>query len=220
MKKIIFILILILCVSVIFGQEEISKKQNKKNIEYLEQIDANINGTLRLLTAFNESANKMPDLITGLDIFSQFLMELTLECSNLKKNIAESQDLKPMNREILIQMLISTLNPDMKFVPFYIDKDKDAQNREMMKVMHAGIVDKVVDLQKKILQEEQGIIESETFNKYFFNLHSQHFIYQLLLDFVEPSEKLSKDNRNYLLKMIDELDAMMQEEKSDKENSK
>ncbi len=217
MKKRNFILIIVfvyLSVNLI-ADEEISKQQNKLNIEYLEQLDANINGTLKILTAFNTSANKMPDLITGLELFSQFLMELTLECSNLKKNMAESQDLEPMDREILIQMLISTLNPDIKLIPYYIDQSKDDQNREMMKIMHARIVEHIVNLQKKILQEEQGIVESETFNKYFFNLHSQHFVYQLLLDYMEPSEKLSKDNRNYLVKMVRTLEDILIEKKNE-----
>jgi hypothetical protein len=214
MKKIhlALIAVFIMLTFNMFGSETISKQQNENNIEFLKQLDANINGTLRILAAFNETTNKMPDLITGLELFSRFLMERTLDCSNLKKNIIDSKEMDPEDRETLIQILITTLNPEIKFLPFQITDDVDKRNREAMKVLHAGIVDHVIDLQKIIIQEEQGIIESETFNKHFFNLHSQHFVYQLLLDFMEPSQNLSKENRNYLLEMARALEEIMLEE--------
>ncbi|MFC1898588.1 hypothetical protein ACFLYJ_03345 [Candidatus Cloacimonadota bacterium] len=218
--KIIISILIVLTTLNLSAQEKISNQQNKNNLEYLEQLDANLTGTIQMLQAFNKSATIMPDFIDGANLYSQFLMERTMDCSNLKKNIADSQDLEPMDREIVIELLISFLNPDVKLLPFQIDEDKDLQNRALIKVMHKRIVDQVVDLQKKILNEEQGIVESETFNKYFFNLHSQHFVYQLLLDFMEPSEKLSKDNRNYLLTMIRTLEDMMMDEKIPEENSK
>lgn len=201
----------------LFPKEKISQHQDENNSSYLQQLDANINGTLQILTAFNTAANKMPDLVTGLDIYSKFLMELTLECSNLKNSIAVSAEMTAEEREILIQDLIASLNPSVKFLPFFIDDKKDEQNRELMQIMHKRVIEHVVDLQKKILQEEKGIIESKTFNKYFFNLHSQHFLYQLLLDFMEPADKLSRDNRDYLLKMTRELEDMMLEENDIKE---
>ena len=209
-------LIICFCLAVhLYAQQNISKQQNQKNIEYLTQLDANINGTLQLLSAFHDTAGKMPDSITGLDLFSRFLLELTLECSKLKKSISAAGEMSHQEREIQIQRLISTLHPNVAFLPFHIDRNKDEQNREAMQILHAGIIEQVIELQKKILQEELGIIESYTFHKYFFHLHSQHFIYQLLLDFIEPSEKLSEDNRNYLLRMARHLEASMQEEKSD-----
>ena len=204
------ITILVFFVLNIFGLEKITKKQNEQNTAYLNQLDANINGTLRILTAFNETTNKMPDLIAGLELFSRFLMERTLDCSNLKKSITESKEMNAEDRESLIQILIATLNPEVKYLPFHISEDVDKRNRESIKVLHAGIVDHVIELQKIIIQEEQGIIESETFNQHFFNLHSQHFIYQLLLDFLEPSQNLSKENRNYLLEMAKALESMIQ----------
>jgi hypothetical protein len=139
-------------------------------------------------------------------------MELTLECSNIKKNISSASEMTAEEREIQIQEMIESLNPSVEYLPFYIDNSKDQQNRELIKIMQNRLIEHVLELQKKILAEEKGIIESETFNKYFFNLHSRHFMYQLLLDFLDPSDKLSRDNRNYLLSMTRALEDLLMEE--------
>lgn len=181
---------------------KIEPEQDGRNLEYLQILDQNINGTIKILTAFNDNLDKIPTDITGTNTFSQFLMELTLECSNLKKQILESNELNANEREELIKLLVSTLHPDINWFPYVINQDKDEQNKQIALIMRRRIKEHIITTQKKIFEEEKGILESKTFHKYFFSLHSQHFMYQLLMDFLEPSDKLSKDNRDYLIKVV------------------
>lgn len=185
----------------------ISTAQDQNNKDYLDQLDRNISGTIQVLSSFNEMLENLPEQIAGTDAFSQFLMELTLECSGIKKQIARSEALTAGEREELINLLILNLNPEVKWFPVLISEEEDEQNKQMIKIMLRRIIGHVLALQKEILREEEGILASGTFHKYFFSLHSRHFMFQLLLDFLEPSDDLSPKNRDFLIRMVRRIEA-------------
>ena len=209
MKKIFLIIITLISLNAFAAK--VSSQQNKLNKEYLTLLDLNIGGTIKLLSSFNTILDSLPDQITGTQLFSGFLMDLTLECGNLKKHIALTETMKSAEREEMIQVLIATLNPDIEYLPYSVSKEQDEQNRQILAAMHIRFKNRLFALQKEILREETLILESGTFNKYFFNLHSQHFMYELLMDFIEPSGNLSRENRNYLIQMATQLEEMMAE---------
>ena len=62
------------------------------------------------------------------------------------------------------------------------------------------------DIRKEIIIEEEKIIEIKTFDQYFFHLHSQQFIYQLVLNFLKPSDHLSRSNRAFLIRVAAEIE--------------
>lgn len=211
MKKIYILLIIFsLCLSA--SAEQISKGQDELNKNYLIELDANLTQTIKILTAFNDTANKIPDSITGLGTYKKFLMEMTLECSNIKRNIQTSKEESSMEREVFIQTLISSLKPDVQFLPVIIDNKKDDTNRELMDIFFQRIQKHLSDLRKSILEEEKGVMESGTFNKYFLDLHSRHFIYLLTCNLIEPSESLSRENRDFLIKIIRNIEESLMEE--------
>ncbi len=212
MKKIyLSLIILSLCLSA--SAEQVSKKQDKLNKNYLIELDNNLTQTINIFTVFNDTANKIPDSITGIGTYKKFLMEMTLECSNIKRNIQNSKEESSMEREILIQMLISSLKPDIQFMPVIIDNKKDDANRELMDIFFQRIQKHLSVLRKSILEEEKEVMESGTFNKYFLDLHSRHFIYLLTCNFIEPSESLSRENRDFLLKVVRNIENSLMEEK-------
>lgn len=205
MKKIIVLWILIgLTISAI-ADTKISLEQNMLNREYLVEVDNNITATLDLLTAFNNTLNKMPEYIEGSRLFSKFLMEMTMECSGMRNSIKESLTANAEERDLLIQILIANLNPGVELFSSEIDSAQDDLNKEEIAAIQKTMKFAINELQKKIIVQEKGIVESKTFNKYFFNLHTQHLMYQLSLNFAEPSDKLSRENRFYLLQVIREI---------------
>ncbi|MCD4796039.1 MAG: hypothetical protein K8R49_02570 [Candidatus Cloacimonetes bacterium] len=211
MKKIYILLIIFsLCLSA--SAEQISKGQDELNKNYLIELDANLTQTIKILTAFNDTANKIPDSITGLGTYKIFLMEMTLECSNIKRNIQTSEEESSIEREVFIQTLISSLKPDVQFLPVIIDNKKDDTNRELMDIFFQRIQKHLSVLRKSILEEEKGVMESGTFNKYFLDLHSRHFIYLLTCNLIEPSESLSRENRDFLIKIIRNIEESLMEE--------
>jgi len=213
-NKIILLILTIFFSNFLFSEVDISKKQNKLNDEYLQELDLSLIKTIDLLAVFNETSKKIPETVTGVNIYRKFLMEMTLECSNIRQKIAGSEKKNSMEREILIQMLISSLKPDVQFLPTPIDDKKDSQNKQLLEIMNTRIQKHISVLRKSILDEEKGVLESGTFNKYFLDLHSKHFMYILLLDFLKPVEKLSKENRAYLLIMVREIEDFLIEEKN------
>ncbi len=210
-NKIILLLLTIVFSNLLFSENDISKKQNKLNEEYLQELDSNLIETIDLLAVFNETSKKIPETVTGVSVYRKFLLEMTLECSNIRQKIADSEKKNSIRHEILIQMLISGLKPDVQFLPVPIGNKKDLQNKQLLEIMNERIQKHVTTLRKSILYEEKVILESGTFNKYFLDLHSKHFMYILLLDFLKPGKKLSKENRAYLLIMVKEIEGSLLE---------
>jgi hypothetical protein len=192
---------------------QISRAQDNK--EYLLQLDRNISGTIEVMTTFNETLINLPDHIKGKTAFSVFLMEMTMECGGIKKDISLSWDFSAVDREEMIRNLIANLNPEVPWFPYYINNDKDRQNRELTVILKKRLIEHVLAVQKEIMRQEAGILESGSFHKYFFHLHSEHFMYQLLLDFIEPADYLSADNRDYLIKMVRHIEDSLIKAKSE-----
>jgi hypothetical protein len=195
---------------------KISVKQDSRNFDYLQFLDENLTGTIEVLSTFNSTLDKLPADIKGVNAFSQFLMSLTMECSNLKKEIATSYQLSFTEREELIRVLISSLNPEIKWFPFEISREQDEQNQQIAQIMQGRFREQISHLRQQIFKEEAGILEAKTFYKYFFYLHSQHFMYKLMMDFLEPSENLSRENRDYLIKMVRAIEDDLMNEKPPK----
>ena len=213
MKRIYFISLILLTVLCVYPDRKISTKQDILNREYLMEVDENITSTIDLLAAFNNTLKQMPEDIEGSLLFSNFLMEMTMECGSMRKSISESRAIGSSETHLLIIQLISNLNPGIELKTSEIDEKEDILNKDKIAVQEKKMRFIVVELQKRIISEEKGIIKSKTFNKHFFNLHTQHYVFQLLLDFMEPSEKLSRENRNFLLSIARTLDNLMLGEK-------
>ncbi len=173
--------------------------QNVDNDEYLRQLDANILGTIDMLTAFNEAAQNVEVDIKGWSIYSTLLMEFTLECSNLRKLIASADTLHSKQTEKLITTLISNLKPDVD--DEIIPEDSENNLEETIRYFK----EKQNSLRIKIIKTENRIIQNKTFSKLYLSLHSENFIYSLLLDFLEPAAKLSVKNRKFLINVAENI---------------
>jgi hypothetical protein len=203
MKK---ITIIIFCLALALSAYAFPKKQDKNNIAYIDEIDMNIDDTIELIGIFNDIANNMSNSVKGANEFSQYLMGLTLECSSMRKIISESIDLDDLEREWTIRIIWDFLKPhDIELIS-PISAKADKQNRIVLNELYTIYQDKINHLRKGILDEEKIIKKNNTITTRYLALHNSHFMYHLILGFIENHHYLSRSNRQYLINLIDAVE--------------
>ena len=185
---------------------EITKTQNNMNLIFLRELDSNLLETIKIMDAYNQATDNIPYEVLGIERYQKFLMEMTMICMNLRNDITSSIELNSEQREVFVKELISSLKPDVKSITESITKQQDLQGKRFCKLLKQKINNHLKDIRKEIIIEEETIIESKTFDQYFFHLHSQHFIYQLILNFLKPSDHLSRSNRAFLIRVAAEIE--------------
>ncbi|MEA2097311.1 MAG: hypothetical protein U9P73_11565 [Candidatus Cloacimonadota bacterium] len=185
---------------------EISKTQNNMNLIFLRELDSNLLETIKIMDAYNQATDNIPYDILGTEGYQKFLMEMTMICMNLRNDISSSIELNSEQREMLIKELISSIKPDVKSVSESITKQQDLQGKRFSKLFKQKINAHLKEIRKEIIIEEEKIIESKTFDQYYFHLHSQQFIYHLIMNFLKLSEHLSRSNRAFLIRVTAEIE--------------
>ena len=204
LKKIVITIIL---ATIFIGlNSEISKTQNNMNLIFLRELDSNLLETIKIMDAYNQASNNIPYEVLGTDRYQKFLMEMTMICMNLRNDISSSIELNSEQREMLIKELISSIKPDVKSVSESITKQQDLQGKRFSKLLKQKINAHLKEIRKEIIIEEEKIIESKTFDQYYFHLHSQQFIYHLIMNFLKLSEHLSRSNRAFLIRVAAEIE--------------
>ncbi len=201
------LVIAILLATIFIGlNAEISKTQNNMNLIFLREVDSNLLETIKIMDAYNQATNNIPYDVMGTERYQKFLMEMTMICMNLRNEISSSIKFNSEQRELFIQELISSIKPDVKIVSEPITKQQNMQGKQFSKLLSQKINSHLKDIRKEIITEEEKIMESKTFDQYYFHLHSQQFIYHLIIDFLKPSEHLSKINRAFLIRVAAEIE--------------
>ena len=185
---------------------EITKTQNNMNLIFLRELDSNLLETIKIMDAYNQATDNIPYEVFGIERYQKFLMEMTMICMNLRNDISSSIELNSEQREVFVNELINSLKPDVKSISESITKQQDLQGKQFCKLLKKKINTHLKDIRKEIIIEEEKIIESKTFDQYFFHLHSQQFIYQLVLNFLKPSDHLSRSNRAFLIRVAAEIE--------------
>ncbi|MBN2460579.1 MAG: hypothetical protein JXB60_03140 [Candidatus Cloacimonetes bacterium] len=196
--------LLLLLIGILFSgclKDGVSKKQDELNRKYLYQFNQNLLSTIELLVTFNTAAQNMGESIEGSQQFSGFLMEMTVQCSSLIDLIRSAETLDPAEREGHIQLIMSNLRPQEITLPARIDKKRDQSNRLYLQSASDNLGRQLGLLLRDITREEQVIMTAGKVTADYFKLHSHHFLFSLLHDFVEPSELLSRFNREYLVEL-------------------
>jgi len=201
------IAITILLASVFIGlTAEISKTQNNMNLIYLREVDTKLLETIKIMDAYNQATRNIPFEVLGTERYQKFLMEMTMITMNLRNDISSSVTLNSEEREIFIHKLINSIKPDVQSVSEPVTKKQDLQGKQFSKLLMKKISRHLINLREEIIIEEEKIMESKTFDQYYFHLHSQHYIYQLVSAFLHPSQHLSRDNRAFLIRVASEIE--------------
>ena len=204
LKKIVIIIFL---ATIFIGlSAEITKTQNNMNLIFLRELNSNLLDTIKMMDAYNKASDNVPYEVLGTEKYKKFLMEMTMICMNLRNDISSSIELNFEQREIFVQELISSIKPDVKIISESITKQQDLQGVQFGKLFMQRINSHLKDIRKEIITEEEKIMESKTFDQYYFHLHSQQFIYQLIMDFMQPFEHLSKKNRAFIIRIAAEIE--------------
>jgi hypothetical protein len=184
------------------NSQNISEEQNIKNKQYLVNLDLNVLETIDIMVMFNDASKQLPDdTINGIYTYQKFLFDMTMECSNIRNDIKLSKVMTSNEREEHIAMMFATIRPEVIYTYKEIDNSHDLKNHETINELHERIKKYITFLQNEIIKSDKSVIENKSISKYFMNIHSQHFMFQLLSDYIVNSDKLSHNNREYLLKI-------------------
>ena len=200
MKK-LKLIILMLFITLLYAKN-VSDEQNIKNKQYLVNLDLNVLETIDIMVMFDDVSKQLPeDTINGMYTYQKFLFDMTMECSNIRNDVKLSRDMSPNEREEHIAMMLAAIRSEVIFIHKKNDNLQDLKNRETINELHERIKKYIFFLQKEIIKSDKGVIENKSISKYYLNLHSQHFMLQLLSDYIANSDKLSHNNREYLMKI-------------------
>ncbi len=184
------------------NSQNISEEQNIKNKQYLVNLDLNVLETIDIMVMFNDASKQLPDdTINGIYTYQKFLFDMTMECSNIRNDIKLSKVMTSNEREEHIAMMFATIRPEVIYTYKEIDNSHDLKNHETINELHERIKKYITFLQNEIIKSDKSVIENKSISKYFMNIHSQHFMFQLLSDYIVNSDKLSDNNLEYLLKI-------------------
>lgn len=201
MKKIIIMIVSIILVNFLYSKI-VSDEQNIKNKQYLVNLELNVLETIDIMVMFDDVSKQLPeDTINGINIYKQFLFDMIMECSNIRNDVKLSRDMSPNEREEHIAMMFATIRLEVIYTHKNIKKSQDLKNRETINELHERIKKYIPFLQSEIIKSDKSVIENKSISKYYMNIHSQHFMFQLLSDYIANSDKLSHNNREYLLKI-------------------
>ncbi len=204
MKKIILVLIVILLLC------PLAADQNADNRKYLILLDENIITTIEMMDAFHKKSELIyQDIEHGQD-YDQFLLSMTMECSNLLENIRNADVLTAEEREIRIASLIATIKSDVEFSNADVTESKDRENSLYLNNIQINLKSQKATLLKHMIKEEEIILELGKITENYMRLHTHNFLFSLILNFTQDSEYLSKINRNYLTKVIRSVDQTLQ----------
>lgn len=210
-KTLIISLIMILFVTALASQT-ITEKQNEENRIYLSALDKNVLNTIELLEAFKTGKKEMKKKkYDNLQYYEKFLEDVSSECFLIRDNVFTSLNMPPQERSQIIKNVLKSLKPDVVFQDKKISQKQDAENRQYLEEISAKLVKKVNNTLQKITKEEEIIEEKEAITRDYLKLHSQHFMYSTLLNYIMPSEHLNKRYRNYLTRIVKEIMTGMQE---------
>jgi hypothetical protein len=187
--------------------------QDDRNKEFMMELDKNILSTILFLTTFNDGANNMPQDVIGADTYKHFLMEMTIECSKFRESIKNAEFMNKNDREIQIQLMLTSLKPDVVYESEKINKKQDEENLNRLSEFEKKLTVMSEKAMKEMLGMEEGIVETRKITHEYITAHSQHFLYSLLLDYVEINELMSRKNRNHLASIVKDMEISFVQQK-------
>ena len=208
-----FICLLLIMTITITPLVATSNNQNQLNITYLDNLDLKLVDSIDLIVAFNSSSNNMKGHVQGAEQFSQFLLNLTMELSSLRKTISQSVEFNEVQREEAIHSLMAELKPQA--IKFYdkVDSEQDRKNSMYLDQRIVKLHNQLKTYRADIIKSEKSIEESMKIPDDFISLHNRHFIYQLLLCFAQDYQIMSKTNRQFITDLIQKIDLNIYKQK-------
>lgn len=212
MKNLIIIIILLSFSSFLISEEIIvTEEQDEFNQKFLIRLNDNLLSTIDMLQVFNEKGREIYLIKQG-DIYNSFLFDLTMQCSNLIDKIRQSEALSAPARELQIRALIATIKPDVEYNEKVISDKQQARNSNYLMNVEKNLQAQTSSVLQALVEEEKVILAKGEVTNNYFRLHTHHFLFSLLLDFINPSDYLSRANEDYLVMIVKSIDETLQKE--------
>ncbi|KQC09906.1 MAG: hypothetical protein APR54_03555 [Candidatus Cloacimonas sp. SDB] len=208
--KFVYILIMVISITSVAATEIISAEQDANNRKYLINLNDNILTTIQMLQAFNYQGQEIY-LIQNGDYYNSLLLDFTMQCSNLIENIRQAEELNPLDRDLQVRALIATIKPDVEFDETEISPKQKVQNRNFLKNAEIQLQYRLKSILAAIIEEEKEILNKGEVTQKYFQLHTHHFLFSLLEDFIAPSDLLSASNEKYLIAIVQSIDEALQQ---------
>ena len=197
MKKVIILFFLFVFAINLFSK--VTSKQDYRNTKFLNLLDDNLVQTIKMISAFNKIANKIPSKVKGLGRYRRFLMDITIETGKLRNDIKAALKKDPDLKQLMIRDMILSISPDTNFKNQEITSNDDNYNYHFLDDMQVILKKKLKKIRKAMLKEEENIKEKGVFSQKYFELHTKNYIYSLILDFIKIHTYLDKRNRQILV---------------------
>jgi hypothetical protein len=211
-RKIVILGLLMIFFASALVSQSISEKEDLENKVYLSALDKNVLNTVELLDAFKTGMKKMQEKeYDKVEYYKNFLEDVSNECFLIRDNIFNSVNMQPEQRSEVVKDVIKSLKPDVIYENKYIPAQQDRENSDYLDRISVKLMKKVNETLQNITKEEENIKKNEAISREYLKLHSQHFMYSMLLNYITPSEHLNKRNRNFLVKVAKEIMVGMQE---------
>lgn len=211
MTKRWIILISIVLGLLCLGAEKVNRAQDIENQAFLKALDENLINSIRMLSAFDAGADRM-DSFKGVPEYRQFLMNNTMECSQMRSIITAAEGAEATERNARIRELIETINPGISFEYKPVNDEQDQENRVYLARFGTLMMQEIKHLTGMIVERERTFAASGTLDQEYFNLHSHHYLYSMVLNLISPSKHLSKTNRAVLAHLVHGVEAQLQAE--------
>lgn len=205
----IFLLMILLSSSLFAQDQVISEKQDEFNRKYLIQLNNNLLSTIDMLQVFNEKGQEIYLIKQG-ELYNSFLLDLTMQCSNLIDKIRQAEVMSPLARELQIRALIATIKADVEYNSEEVPEAQQRENSNYLTNVEINLNAQTASVLQAMVKEEKLILEKGEVTTNYLRLHTHHFLFSLLEDFIQPSDYLSPANENYLVQIVQSVDASLQ----------
>lgn len=205
-------ILIVLALSLLcLGAEKVSRAQDAENQVFLNALDENLINTIKMLSAFEAGADRM-EALKGVPEYRQFLMNNTIECSQMRSIIIAADQLNASERNARVRELIETINPGMSFEYKPVSDDVDKENRLYLAQFGTVLMQEIKRLTSMIVGRERTFAATGTLDQEYFNLHSHHYLFSMVLNLISPSKHLSATNRAVLTQLVHGVEAQLQAE--------
>jgi len=182
--------------------------QNSRNQKFLILLNDNLLSTIQMMEAFNEQASEIY-LIENGEVYNGFLMDMTMQCSNLIGGIRQAETMTDEMREKQITALLASIKPDVQFIEQEPDNEILQNTHSYLDSVNINLNDQLATLFKLILEEEKNVLNIGRVTQNYLRLHSHHFLFSLIIDFIEPADRLSPLNAVYLADIVRSVDSSL-----------
>ncbi|MFO7897013.1 MAG: hypothetical protein R6U84_08775 [Candidatus Cloacimonadales bacterium] len=202
MKKIILALIMLGLGLMLLAE---NPTQDEKNKMFMTRLDQNLTELSKVISAYNEIQQNMAN-VKNVEYFNDFLYNRILDLGKVRKLVIESEEMDAENRATAVSSVLMSINSiDNYDFEQKITAEQDIENRQFLTEISEIFHQRLIYTRKKKLELENKIAETLELPAIYMDMLSQEFVYAYAISFMDISSYLSRNDRDFLVNIIDDL---------------